>query len=368
MVESLLFHFRDLEDPRVPGLVTYPLDELLLAAVSGVLSGMDDWESIHVFSVEQMDWLRELLPYKKGIPSAQTFRAVFRALDQACFAESFMAWVTSIAGQVEGVVAIDGKTSRGSKHHANGDGALHMLRAFAHGAGLVIGQQVVDGKTNEITAIPSLLESLRISGAIITIDAMGTQRAIAKQIVDCEADYVLALKGNQSALHEDVRLFFEEASQDVAWHTYEETTADHGRIETRHMTVTDDIAWLTQRHPWEKLLSIAKVHATRTHKKDGTTSEETRYYISSLNPDPTSLLATIRSHWSIENTLHWSLDVTFKDDASRNRTDDAAANLGTIKHIAFNLLKQNNTKISLTQKRHKAAFNKQYRTLLINSS
>jgi predicted transposase YbfD/YdcC len=368
MSSSLLFYFRGLEDPRVPGLVTYPLDEMVLAAVSGVLSGMDDWESIQMFALERLEWLRTFLPYKRGIASVQTFRLVFRALDHAVFAECFMAWIKAMAGRVQGVVAIDGKTARGSKQEASGAGALHMLCAFAHEAGLVIGQRAVDAKSNEITAIPALLESLMVEGAVVTIDAMGTQKAIAEKIIERGADYVLALKGNQSALQEDVATFFAEGSTEVSWLKYEEIDAGHGRIEERKITATADVGWLQARHPWKNLTSIARVDASRTHKKTGEVTRESRLYISSLPPDPAPLLAATRQHWSIENTLFWSLDVTFRDDASRNREDHGAANLTTLKHIAFNLLKRNPLKKSLRQKRIKAALNNNYRAELINTS
>jgi predicted transposase YbfD/YdcC len=269
---SFLEHFRSLPDYRIPGLETYPLDEILLATLVGVLCRMEDWEEITLFAGAHLDWLRRYLPYAQGVPSEQTLRAVFRGLDSEQFSRCFASWVTSLAGHIKGVVAIDGKTLRGSKREAGGAGALHMLCAYAHAAGLVIGGQRVDGKSNEITAIPELLDMLALKGAIVTIDAMGTQKDIAAKIVEQEADYVLALKGNQSALHNDVRLFFEENSREVQWQTHETTDGGHGRIETRHCTATADIDWLRERHPdWTGLHSIVQVQAMRIDKKSTTT-------------------------------------------------------------------------------------------------
>lgn len=368
MALSFLEHFRSVPDHRVPGLVTYPLDELLLSTLSGLLCGAEDWEDVVTLAKAHLAWLRTYLPFRSGIASADTYQTVFRALDSDALAQCFISWVSSLIGHVRGVVAMDGKTLRGSKQEAGGKGALHLLSAYAHEAGLVIGQKAVDGKSNEITAIPELLESLALAGAIVTVDAMGTQKDIARAIVEKEADYVLALKGNQSSLHDDVRLFFGEASEDVAWHTHTATDGGHGRIEERACTATEDIEWLREQHDWRGLRSIACVQATRANKKTGECSTEKRYYISTLPPDAEALLAVTRAHWSIENNLHWSLDVTFREDACRTRKDHAALNMATIRHAALNLLKRDSRKCSLKTKRLNAALHADYRTALINTS
>jgi predicted transposase YbfD/YdcC len=366
---SFLAHFSVLADHRISGLVTYPLDEILLSTLTGLVCGAQDWEDVAIMAVEHLAWLRGFLPFADGVATAQTYRVVFRALDSDVLAKCFVSWASSLAGHIKGVVAIDGKTSRGSKQDASGFGALHLLSAFAREAGLVIGQRKVNGKSNEITAIPELLEVLALEGAIVTIDAMGAQKAVAAAIVAKEADYLLALKGNQGALHEDVRLFFAEKSADVAWDECATTDGGHGRIETRRCTVTEDIGWLRERHPdWQKLRSIVQVESTRFDKKYKTQTRETRCYISSLPANAESLLACTRAHWSIENTLHWSLDVTFRDDANRTRKDHATLNLATIRHAAFNLLKHNKSKLSIKKKQLKAALNNNYRTELMNDS
>jgi predicted transposase YbfD/YdcC len=221
---------------------------------------------------------------------------------------------------------------------------------------LVIGQKAVDGKSNEITAIPGLLEQLALEGAIVTLDAMGAQRTITEAILAKGADYIVALKGNQGTLHDDVTIFFKEKSVAVAWHVHADTDAGHGRIEERSCLATGDVGWLQERHTWPGLRSIIRVEAKRTDKRTGKTTAESRFYLSSLPPDPSQLLAGIRAHWSIENTLHWSMDVTFKDDLCRSRKDHAALNFAIIKHAAFNLLKQSKEAISLKNKRKKAGW------------
>jgi len=368
-IGSFLSHTKTVEDWRTPGLVTYPLAEILLTTVAGVLCGAEDWEEIVLFGQTHLEWFRGFLPFADGIASSRTLRLVFSRLDSRIFAECFASWAAGLAGKVSGVVAIDGKTSRGSKQDASGKGALHLLSAYAHEAGLVIGQQQVDSKSNEITAIPELLDMLALEGAIVTIDAMGTQKDIAAKIIGKEADYVLALKGNQSVLHDDVRLFFKERSRDVAWNVCETVDGDHGRIDTRRCTVTEDIDWLRKQHPdWQKLRSIVQVESTRFDKKYKTESRETRCYISSLAANAESLLAATRAHWSIENRLHWQLDVTFNEDANRTRKDHASLNLAIIRHAVLNTLKRDPTKLSIKKKQLKAAWDNDYRTTLIGYS
>ena len=304
MGTSFLSHMRIVPDHRIVGMVTYPLDEILLVTLTGILCGADDWDGIETVGEGLIDWLRQFLPFHHGIPTAQTFRKVFRLLPPRLLEEGFASWVASLNDVVRGVVAIDGKTLRGSKHEQDGSGALHLLSAYACEAGLVIGQQAVDGKSNEITAIPELLNRLALAGAIVTIDAMGAQKDIAATILEKKADYVLALKGNQGTLHQDVREFFADPVllKDCISHSH--IDAGHGRIEERLCHVCGDIDWLKQRHPeWKGLATIAAVTSTRIFKKTGDASTETRYYISSLPPDPAALLMAIRSHWAIENNL-----------------------------------------------------------------
>ncbi|MGB6175808.1 MAG: ISAs1 family transposase [Methylocella sp.] len=245
-----------------------PWDEILLATLVGVLCGADDFAAIELLSREYLAWLKQFLPYKAGIPRAQTFRKVFRLLKPEVLERCLGAWVASLQDIVRGVVAVDGKTPRGSKKAADGSGALHLLSAYACEAGLVIGQRAVNGKSNEIKAIPEHLEMLALNGAIASIDAMGTQKAIAGKIVEQKADYVLALKGNQSSLHEDVKLFFEDAELANTCAVHKTASAGQDRIEERECRVADAASWLQERHKgWQKLSSVAAIASTRIAKK-----------------------------------------------------------------------------------------------------
>lgn len=362
---GFLDHMKDLPDHRIAGMVTYPLDEILLATLVGVLCGADDWEGVEFFSAESLDWLRKFLPFRAGVPTAQTFRKVFRLIDPEALERGFCAWVGSLGKRAAGLIAVDGKTLRGSKHHASGAGALHLVSAYACEAGLVLAQRAVDGKSNEITAIPELLHMLALGGAIVSIDAMGTQTAIAAQIIAKKGDYVLALKGNQSALHEDVKLFFADPQLAASCAEHAQTDAGHGRVEERACRAID-AGWLAARHPaWKGLRSIAAVTARRTQKKSGETSVETRFYICSLPPDPSLILAVTRGHWAIENKLHWQLDVAFDEDRCRTRKDFSPRNFAVLRHTAYNMLKREPSALPLKRKRMKAAINPDFRAKLL---
>lgn len=366
MGTSFLTHMRVVPDHRVVGMVTYPLDEILLATLTGVLCGADDWEGIETVGLGLMEWLRQFLPFRRGVPTAQTFRKVFRLLPPDALERGFISWVASLQEAVRGVVAVDGKTLRGSKRAADGAGALHLLSAYACEAGLVIGQRAVDGKSNEITAIPELLDRLALKGAIVSIDAMGAQTAIAAKIAGKKADYILALKGNQGTLHQDVREFFADAAMVKDCANHAQTDAGHGRIEERLCQASGDIGWLKERHPgWTALTSIAAVTSKRINKKTGETSVETRFYITSLPPDPAAILAATRAHWGIENNLHWQLDVSFNEDRCRTRKDLSPLNFAIIRHAALNILKQNPAKLSIRRKRLNAAINPDFRSQLL---
>ena len=235
MTFGFLDHMRVVPDHRIPGMVTYPLDEILLATLAGVVCGADDWEGVEEIATGGLDWLRGFLPFANGIPTAQTLRKVFRLLDAQALERGFAAWAASMRVAAREVIAVDGKTLRGSKTSSDGKGALHLVSAYATEAGLVLAQRAVDGKSNEITAIPELLDMLNLKGAIVSIDAMGTQKEIAQRIVDKGADYVLALKGNQASLHEDAALFFADPVCAATCARSAETDAGHGRIEERIM-------------------------------------------------------------------------------------------------------------------------------------
>lgn len=365
MSGNFLDHIKGVEDGRIAGMTTYPLDEVLLTVLVGLLCRMEDFDEISMFGEEQLDWLRRFLPFENGVAPAQTLRRALRALDPKALQAAFSSWVASLQAKVSGVVAIDGKTLRGSKQDKSGAGALHVVSAYAHEAGLVLAALAVETKGNEITAIPELLDMLAIEGAVVTIDAMGTQKAIAAKIIEKGADYVLALKENQGTLYADVEEFFADPALASACQAHRDVGAGHGRIEERSAKAAK-ADWLAGRHPqWKELRSIAAITCLRTDKKTGAASKETRFYISSLPPDPERLLAASRAHWSIENNLHWTLDVAFSEDDCRTRKDYSALNLATIRHAALNILKREPTKIPIKRKRVKAAINPSFRTALL---
>jgi predicted transposase YbfD/YdcC len=360
---GFLDHMRVVCDHRIPGMVTYPLDELLLATLVGVVCGADDWEGVEEIATGALDWLGGFLPFANGIPTAQTLRKVFRLLDTQALQRGFAAWAASLRAEAREVIAVDGKTLRGSKTSPDGRGALHVVSAYATEAGLVLAQQAVDGKSNEITAIPELLDMLNLKGAIVSIDAMGTQKEIARRIADKGADYVLALKGNQTSLREDAALFFADAVCATDCAVSAETDAGHGRIEERSCRAAE-ARWLAERHPdWKGLRSLAAVTAKRIDKKTGRESLETRYYITSLEPDPKTILAATRAHWGIE-IFHWTLDVTFDEDRCRTRKDASPLNFAVIRHAGYNLLSADKTRGSLRRKRLRACIDPEFRTKL----
>lgn len=348
-----LSHFEDLPDPRQAAKILYPLSEVLLLTLVAVLCGAESWVEIAKFGEKRRDFLRRFAPFENGAPSHDQLGDIFAALDAEAFQDCFVKWTSELTGLGGEIIAIDGKTLRRSYQRAGRKGAIHMISAFSAGQRLVVGQRKVADKSNEITAIPQLLELLSLKGAIVTIDAMGCQRAIAAKIRDKQADYVLALKGNQSALRDDAELFFKEQEacdfKDITVDRFETVEKSHGRIETRTCVVTSDIGWLKERHDWAGLTSIAALHSIR--EIDGRKECETRYFISSLPADARMLAGAIRSHWAVENSLHWIMDMLFRDDECRIRKDNAPANFTVVKHIAANLLRAAPGKESMRVKR-----------------
>jgi predicted transposase YbfD/YdcC len=368
---TFMSHFSKLPEPRISGMVTYPLNEILLVSLCAVLSGCDDFVEISEYGKEKLEFLRKFLPFSNGIPSHDTYANVFRMLDFTAFSECFISWVKSLSESLEGIIAIDGKTLRGSQDRKHGKAAIHMVSAFAHAQGLVLGQQKVSDKSNEITAIPELLDKLVIEGAIITIDAMGCQKEIAKKIVSKKADYLLAVKGNQPTLFSQIEKFFSyhrlSEFKKRRHDFHEETFGDHGRIEIRKHWTSSEISWLTSDKDWCKLSSIGMIEETRIIGDKSST--ELRYYISSINNLKARDLAhQARSHWSVENNLHWVMDVSFKDDASRNRKDNSAENFHLIKQIAFNIIKLNPIKKSIKVKRKNASWNNTFLLQLLSTA
>jgi len=346
-----------LDDPRQHAKVLYPLDEILLLCLCGVVSGCDSFVDIAEYGTEKLNFLRRLSDFQHGIPSHDTLSTVFRALDPEPFNALFAQWAGELGGRIDDtVVAVDGKTVRGSK--AGGTTPLHLISAYCDDLGLVLGQRASAHKKNEIRDIPKLLDLLYLKGAIVTTDAMGCQRAIARKIRDKGADYVLACKGNQGNLCEDVTLWFEEREHDNT-ESLQTVNGDKGRIETRSYTQCEDMGWLRERHPgWADLTSIGRVVSTR--EVDGKTTTQTRYFISSLPLDAKRFARAVRSHWGIENRLHWVLDMAFRDDDSRVRKDQAPKNFAVIKHMAMNLMNKAKGKKSLRVMRKKAGWNNRF--------
>jgi predicted transposase YbfD/YdcC len=363
---SIEKHFSKIEDPRVDRTKLHNLLDILVIAICAVICGADNWEEVQLFGDAKKAWLKTFLELPNGIPSHDTFWRVFAKLDPEQFQQSFVSWISSVSEVTQGqVIAIDGKTLRRSHDKGIGRGAINMVSAWAAANHLVLGQVKVDEKSNEITAIPELLRVLEVSGCIITIDAMGCQKDIAEAIIAQEADYVLALKENHGRLYEDVVKLFDdlEASNFKAYpYSYNQTVnKNHGRLEIRNCYVIADLGILThlRNSKWKGLQSVVKVHSIR--KLGDETTENDRYFISSLSSEAQFLLNIVRTHWSIENELHWVLDIAFREDESRIRKDHGPENFAVLRHIALNLIKHEKTKkASVKGKRLKAGWDENY--------
>ena len=369
--EAVVFlsYFKELPDPRQRGKIVYPLDEVLLLCLLAVLAGSETFVDIARFGDKKLDLLRRFRPYHDGTPSHDHLGDIFATLDAEQFQRCFVAWVAAVTGMPSGVVAIDGKTSRRSYQKKGGKAPIHMVAAFAARQRLVLGQVKVAEKSNEIIAIPKLLDMLAIEGAIVTIDAMGCQRDIAQKIIDKKADYVLALKGNQGSLRENVEVFVaEQTAKDFQGHHGKPGRANRccsRRIETRTTTVIHDVTWLQERHNWPGLKGVVVVESRR--ELGDKIERETRFYITSLVLLANLLGPIVRAHWAIENSLHWVMDMIFRDDECRVRTDHAPANFATIKHMAHNLIRRAPGKDSLRLRRKVAAWDDDFLASLINA-
>ncbi len=373
--ESVVFldHFKELPDPRQRGKITYPLDEVLLLCLLAVLGGAETFVDIARFGEKKIDLLRRFRPFRDGTPSHDHLGDIFATLDAKAFQRCFVSWVAALTGAPADVIAIDGKTLRRSYQQKGAKAPIHMVSAFAARQRLVLGQVKVADKSNEIVAIPALLDMMTIEGAIVTIDAMGCQRGIAQKIVDNKADYVLALKGNQGTLREDVEVFAAEQKangfKDTKISQDQTVDGDHGRIETRTYTVFHDVAWLQERHDWPGLKGIIMVESKREipgpSPETDKIEQETRFYITSLVWLAHQLGPVVRGHWSVENSLHWVMDMLFRDDECRIRTHHAPANFTTLKHMAHNLIRKAPGKDSLRLKRKVAAWDDDFLASLI---
>ncbi len=367
---SLFDSLEQVPDPRRERTKLHQLVDILVIAVCATICAAETWEEIEEFGQAKESWFRKFLALPNGIPSHDTFRRVFLRLNPKKFQESFLLWVRSVAKVSGGeVVAIDGKQVRGARTSSGKEG-LRMVSAWACEQRLVLGQLKTAEKSNEITAIPLLLELLELRGCIVTIDAMGCQTEIAAQIIKQEADYVLSLKGNQGTLHEEVEEYFAWAKsinfKDVESDYYRTLEKDHGRIEERRCFVTEDIDWFTEKAAWAGLRSFIMVEAKREVVGQAATVER-RYFISSLPADAKQALRAVRGHWQVENSLHWVLDVGFREDACRTRAGHAPENLATLRHMAVNLLKQERScKLGIKSKRLKAGWDESYMLKVLN--
>jgi predicted transposase YbfD/YdcC len=361
---SIAEHFADVTDPRIERTKEHLLIDILTISILAVICGADGWVAIETYGKAKYDWLKTFLELPQGIPSHDTLGRVFARLDPEELQRCFLKWVHSVSRLTAGeVIAIDGKSARHSYETGKGKGAIHMVSAWASQNRLVLGQRKVDEKSNEITAIPELLRVLDLHGCIVTIDAMGTQKPIAEQIIRQGGDYVLALKGNQGNLFEAVQHQFEAAQaqgfQTIEHDVYETTETGHGRTETRRCWCLGSVEDLIEAEKWTQLTSIAMVESWRT--VEDKTTHQVRYYISSLSPNAERLATSIRTHWSIENSLHWVLDVALLEDDCRIRTDHAPENFTLLRHLAVSALNQETTaKLGIKNKQRRAGWDDDY--------
>lgn len=359
---------REIPDPRAPYNQRHKFLDIIIIAVTAVLAGMDTWNEIADWAVSKKEWLGTFLELPCGIPSHDTINRVFQMIDPEKFHDAFFRWVSAVSGRVKGVIAIDGKTARRSREEAGDIKPIHVVSAWAVESSLVLGQLSVDEKTNEIKTIPELLDILCLERCIVTIDAMGTQKEIAKKIIQKNADYILQVKGNQQTLMDDIHEYFEKDvftkkkdALEKEERYYKTFCREHGRIEKREYYVENDIGWLKERHPdWERLSGIGACVATVTEK--GKTVTAVKYTIYSRQGMTAAEYGeSVRAHWGIENGLHWVLDIAFREDESRIRAGNAAENMNIARHIGINLLKQEKScRMGTASKRKKCSYDMEY--------
>ncbi|HYE19594.1 MAG TPA: ISAs1 family transposase [Tepidisphaeraceae bacterium] len=372
---GILRAFRDMPDPRAAN-VTHKLHDLIVIAACAVICGAGGWAEVEVFGNSKLAWFRTFLDLPGGVPSHDTFGRVFSRLDPDAFERRFVAWVTALAGPSGGrLVAVDGKAIRRSFEHAwDASGMAHLVSAFVDANRVVFAQVAVAGKSNEIEAIPRLLALLDLEGATVTVDAIGCQTEVARQVVDAGGHYVLAVKDNQPTLHAKVRALLDEAILDgfdgMSHGRHAETCGGHGRVETRRAWVTDEVRWLGDDllARWPGLAAVAAVECERA-VAGGARSVERRYFVTSRpGADAAALLAAVRGHWAVENKLHWQLDVSFREDECRVRVGHGAENLSRLRRLALNLLKRDRSaKIGIAGKRLKAGWDEHYLLRLLTS-
>ena len=362
---SLEEHFGTLGDYRRQGSISYRLVDILFITICAVISGSNNLKSVSIYTLQKQKWLSEILGLSDGVPSYTTFWTVFALLNPLVLERCFVNWVQSkLKVKLSGVISIDGKAQRGTTKPGHSHSFVHIVSAWATTSHLTLGQLKVDGKSNEITAIPKLLDMLDVEGTTITIDAMGCQTEIAQKIVDKGADYLLALKGNQGALCDEVEGYFEQAEgvnfEGIEHEVFMTESAGHGRIEKRKVYATNDIDWLPQKNDWPKLQTIVMVKSERI-VSGVAPCVENRFYISTLPTSASKLGEIIRAHWGIENQAHWILDVAFREDEQNADAGNIAENMSMIRRIALNLIKQEKTaKCGVEIKRQMAGWNEEY--------
>jgi predicted transposase YbfD/YdcC len=360
---AILDHFCALEDPRQSWKVVYPMPEIMLLILAATIAGADDFVEIEAWGNERLDFLRTFLPYEHGIPSHDALNDLVNALDPELFKACFTSWVATLREDDPDIIAIDGKTSRRTHNRARGREPLHLVSAWAARQRLVLAQQAIDAKSNEIAAIPLLLERLALKGALVTIDAIGTQTEIAEMIVEKGGDYCLALKQNRPVLYGDVERFFADPPPGAV-DTFKTTDGDHGRLEERVHRVCHDVAWLfsDRRYAGEPAfphLAMIGMVESRT-ERGGKVEHERRYYLCSAKLGADAFARVVRAHWGVENRLHWVLDVVFHDDLARLRSGHGPENMAIVKHMALNLMRATEAAASLKVRRKKAAWNTAY--------
>lgn len=359
---NFLSYFSEMKDPRIERTKRHLFDDIVFIAIASVLSGGDSWNDMQEYGEIKKEWLSSFLELPNGIPSHDTFNRFFSALDADVFEACFLSWVKSIHQRTHGeVISIDGKTMRGSRNQGCKT-ATHIVSAWADKNELILGQIKVEEKSNEITAIPKLLDALLLKGCVITIDAMGCQKSIAKKIVTKNADYILSVKENQKDLYEDIQDSFKmlpasDYSEDIDY--------GHGRIETRKCSIITDLSLVDNAAKWTGLVSIIKIERERYFKATAKQENETSYYISTLNK-AVSITYGVRKHWGIENKVHWTLDVAFNEDLSRKRKGNAAQNYSNLNRIALNLLKKDDAKVGIKSRRKMAGWSNDYLLKLIS--
>jgi predicted transposase YbfD/YdcC len=361
IIEGSLFgHIQIIKDPRSQKNQRHPLQSIMFIAICAVVSGAESWVEMEKFGEMKKEWLAQYVDLTHGIPAHDTFGRVFALLDPKEFQESFLGWIQSVSQKTKGrIVAIDGKSLRRSHDRARGKEALHLVHAWASENHMLLGEVRTNAKSNEITAIPELLKLLDLHEAIVTLYAMGAQKEIVRDIVAKGGDYVVALKGNQGVFHEEVEQYWQDRQLRKEADHYQTTEKDHGRLEERHYWSTNDLNWFQDKSEWAELQSIGCVEAKRTIQ--GETSVERRYYLSSLKQDAKELARAVRAHWTIENNLHWVLDVVFREDESRVRIGHAAENFALLRRMSLALIKKESTsKASLKSKRLSAGWNHEY--------